>query len=268
LTSAGDQAELIILGSGGSPGVPMPACDCAVCRSGAPKNQRTRCSALISYRGRNLLIDTSTDLRQQVLREKIGRIDAVLYTHTHADHVHGIDDLRPFNHRQQQLIPLYGSAPAMGHLHRVFPYIFDPDGKPGYRPRLETRVLNGPTGIIDLPVTPIPLRHGEDEATGYRVGPVAYLTDCSEIPAASRELLQDLDLLVLDGLRLRPHPTHFHIASAVSAAREIGARRTLLTHLNHEIDHPRHERELPPGFGFAYDGQRLCFSPAGNGEAP
>ncbi|WP_281249663.1 GPMC system MBL fold metallohydrolase [Geothermobacter hydrogeniphilus] len=262
------EVEIIILGSGGSPGVPMPACDCAVCRSEVPENRRTRCSILLSYHGRNLLIDTATDLRQQVLREKINHIDAVLYTHTHADHVHGIDDLRPFNHRQQQLIPLYGSASAMEHLRRVFPYIFDPAIKLGYRPRLETRILEKPEDILGLPVIPIPLRHGDDEATGYRVGPFAYLTDCSEIPAASRGLLRGLDLLILDGLRLRPHPTHFHVAAAVAEARRIGARRTLLTHLNHEIDHHRHESELPPGVGFAYDGQRLTFSLADQEHAP
>lgn len=235
----------------------MPACDCEVCRSGVPENSRTRCSALLSYRGQNLLIDTATDLRQQVLRENIERIDAVLYTHTHADHVHGIDDLRPFNHRQQQSIPLYGSKTSIDHLRRVFPYIFDPHVKPGYRPRLETLVIERPCDILGLTVVPVPLQHGDGEATGYRIGPFAYLTDCSAIPENSLDLLQGLDLLVLDGLRLRPHPTHFHIASAVAVARRIGARRTLLTHLNHEIDHLRHGDELPSGFGFAYDGQRL-----------
>jgi len=265
VATAHDQVELIILGSGGSPGVPMPACGCDICRSELAENQRTRCSALLSYRGRNLLIDTATDLRQQVLRERIERIDAVLYTHTHADHVHGIDDLRPFNHRQQQVIPLYGSHDSIAHLRRVFPYIFDQQIKPGYRPRLETRVLDGPDEILGLPVVPIPLKHGAGDATGYRIGPFAYLTDCSAIPESSLALLQNLELLVLDGLRLRPHPTHFHVASAVQAARSIGARNTLLTHLNHEIDHQRHSRELPPGFAFAYDGQRLTFSFANRG---
>jgi phosphoribosyl 1,2-cyclic phosphate phosphodiesterase len=255
-----EQVEVIILGSGGSPGVPMPACSCAVCCSPHREDQRTRCSVLLSYRGKNLLIDAATDLRQQVLREKITRIDAVLFTHTHADHVHGIDDLRPFNRHHDDPIPVYAAADCISHLHQVFPYIFNGEVREGYRPRLETRTLHGPETILDLPVVPIPLEHGDGMATGYRIGPFAYLTDCSGIPEESRLLLEGVELLILDGLRLRPHPTHFHLAKAVEAGRELGARQTFLTHLNHEIDHFRHGRELPEGFAFAFDGQRFTFS--------
>ncbi|TYO98102.1 phosphoribosyl 1,2-cyclic phosphate phosphodiesterase [Geothermobacter ehrlichii] len=249
--------EAIVLGSGGSPGVPMPGCDCGVCRSTDPRNNRTRCSLLIRYRGRNLLIDTTTDLRQQVLREGIDRIDAVLYTHGHADHVHGIDDLRPFNRWRQEPIPVYASETTIRHLHRVFPYIFADPAPEGYRPRLSSHILTGPTDILGLRIVPVPLIHGAGEATGYRIGPLAYLTDCSAIPESSWPLLEGIEVLILDGLRLRPHPTHFHLAKAVEAGRRIGAGKTYLTHLNHEIDHPRHQPELPAGFFLAHDGLRI-----------
>lgn len=253
--------EVIILGSGGSPGVPMPGCDCAVCRSDDPLNRRTRCSLLVRAPNGNILVDTSTDLRQQALREKIERVDAVLFTHGHADHVHGIDDLRPFNHRQGQAIPVYGAEETVSHLHRVFPYIFTDPLPEGYRPQLTSHVITGPTDICGIEVLPVPLIHGGGTATGYRFGPIAYLTDCSAIPEASLALLDNLDLLIIDGLRLRPHPTHFHVAKAVEMARRIGAETTWLTHLNHEIDQRRHQEELPEGFVFAFDGLRWRTEP-------
>lgn len=246
-----------ILGSGGSPGVPMPACDCAVCRSTAPEDQRTRCSALLSWQGREILIDPSTDLRQQALREKLMRIDAVLLTHTHADHLHGIDDLRPFNRHSEGPIPIYADPADIAHLHRVFPYIFDGRLEAGYRPQLVTRPIDGPFELFGLPLVPVPLMHGSGRSLGFRIGPFAYLTDCSAIPETSWPLLAGVELLVIDALRLRPHITHFNIAQAIEAARAIGARRTLLTHLNHEIDHHRHSAGLPTGFEFAVDGQQL-----------
>jgi len=251
------ELTVTILGSGGSPGVPMPACDCSVCRSSAPEDQRTRCSALLSWRGRNILIDPSTDLRQQALREKLQRIDAVLLTHTHADHLHGIDDLRPFNRHVEGPIPIYATPEDIAHLHRVFPYIFDGRLDEGYRPQLTTLPIEGPLTLYGLPIMPVPLEHGSGRSIGFRIGPFAYLTDCSAIPEASRPLLAGVELLVIDALRLRPHITHFNIPQAIEAARAIGARRTLLTHLNHEIDHHRHSAGLPDGFEFAVDGQQL-----------
>lgn len=246
-----------ILGSGGSTGVPMPACQCQVCSSSLAENQRTRCSALFSYRGCNVLIDAATDLRQQVLREKISRIDALLLTHTHADHVHGIDDLRPFNRPGEDPIPVYGSAATVTHLQRVFPYIFTEDPGDGYRPRLVARAIEAPFQIGELPLTPVPLLHGHSESLGFRCGNFAYLTDCSAIPDSSMELLHGVELLVLDGLRFRPHATHFNIDQAIETARRIGASQTYLTHLTHDVDHRRHQADLPAGFGFAFDGQRL-----------
>jgi phosphoribosyl 1,2-cyclic phosphate phosphodiesterase len=251
------ELSVTILGSGTSTGVPVPGCTCPVCTSADPRNRRTRCSALLCWRGRNVLIDTATDLRQQVLREGIGRIDAVLYTHTHADHVHGIDDLRPFNLASGEAIPVYGSAGTLAVIRRNFGYIFDDELEPGYRPQLELRRAEAPFELFGLTVEPLTLQHGRGTSLGYRIGPFAYLADCSAIPEASARRLQDLELLVIDGLRFRPHETHFNIPQALATAARLGARRTVLTHLSHEVDHGRHEPLLPAEAGLAYDGQRL-----------
>ncbi len=246
-----------LLGTGTSTGVPVVGCRCPVCLSGLPQNQRTRCSALLSCRGKNILIDTSTDLRQQALREKIDHVDAVLYTHTHADHLFGIDDLRPLNPPGGEAIPLYGSIESLTQIRRAFAYIFSSEPEPGYRPRLTTREVAGPFALFSLPVVPIPLLHGRSRCYGYRIGPFAYLTDCSAIPPPSEALLQDLEVLVIDALRFRPHATHFNIPQAMDAARRLGARRTLLTHLGHDVDYAAHAPDLPDGVELACDGQRL-----------
>ncbi|TLM65974.1 MAG: MBL fold metallo-hydrolase [Deltaproteobacteria bacterium] len=246
---------LTILGSGTSTGVPVLGCRCAVCRSGDAENRRTRCSALLQWSGRNVLIDTATDFRQQALREGIERVDAVLFSHTHADHVHGIDDLRTFTLRGHA-IPVYGSAAAMATIRQVFAYIFTDDAEPGFRPRLQLHEVAAPFSLFGQNVTPIPLIHGAGESYGYRVGALAYLTDCSAIPESSLALLGGLEVLVIDALRFSAHASHFNVAGAVAAARRIGARRTLLTHLSHEVDHHRHAADLPGGMEFAFDG--LC----------
>lgn len=250
---------VVLLGSGTSSGVPVVGCDCAVCRSDDPRNVRSRCSALLIHAGRHLLIDTATDLRQQALREGITHIDAVLFTHTHADHVHGIDDLRPYCLRHGGPIPIYGSHASLQAIQRNFSYIFDPELEPGYRPQLKLTAIDAAFELFGLHIVPIPLRHGSGEAFGYRIGDFAYLTDCSEIPEGSFALLGGLKTLVLDALRFRPHKTHFNIAQALAAAARIGARRTLLTHLSHEVDHTRHSVDLPAGVEFACDGQRFPF---------
>jgi len=259
--------DVTLLGTGTSTGVPVPGCSCEVCRSPLTENRRTRCSLLLRCGGRSVLIDTATDLRQQALREGLERVDAVLYTHTHADHIHGIDDLRPFNKRGEGPIPLFGSAEAVAAMRENFRYIFAPPQEHLYRPRLTAWTIGGPFSLFDLPVTPVPLRHGDGVATGYRIGPLAYLTDCSAIEPASLALLDGLELLILDALRFRPHSAHLHMAAAIALAESIGARQTLLTHLSHEVDHQRHSAGLPDGIRFAYDGltQRLAL-PATGGE--
>ena len=249
--------NITILGSGTSTGIPVVGCDCAVCRSSDPRNQRTRCSALINYGEHNILIDTATDLRQQALREGISHIDAVLYTHSHADHMHGIDDLRGFNIRHQGPIPLYGSPRTLERVRDNFNYIFEDVEKPGYVPRLSLHPVEETFQLFELEIVPIPLLHGGMQAFGYRCGPFAYLTDCNGIPKESLPLLEDLQLLVLDGLRFKPHNTHFNIPQAIEMAQKIAARQTLLTHLSHEVDHPRHDPQLPAGINFAYDGQHF-----------
>jgi len=247
-----------ILGSGTSSGVPMLGCGCDVCTSRDIKNVRTRCSALLSWGGKNILVDTSTDFRSQGLRENLHRIDAVLYTHTHADHLHGIDDLRAFNRPGEGPIPVYGSKRTVGAIKRNFSYIFSDDE--GYRPRLETYEIDGPFDLFGVRVEPIPLMHGQGRSLGFRVGDFAYLTDCSAIPDESLPLLEGLDTLVIDGLRFRPHETHFSISQAIGAASQMGALRTYLTHLSHDVDYEKCSNMLPEGVSLAYDGLKIALT--------
>ena len=252
--------KITVLGSGTSTGIPVIGCRCAVCRSDHPHNQRTRCSALLSYGKYNILIDTSTDLRQQALREDIRRVDAVFYTHSHADHLHGIDDLRGFNLHSKQPIPLYGSEQTLTTIRNSFSYIFDKSEPASYIPRLELHPINKATKLFGLEMIPIPMLHGHMKTFGYRCGPFAYLTDCNVIPPSSLELLHDLELLILDGLRFTPHNTHFNIPQAIEMAQKIGAKQTLLTHLSHEVDHPVHNSQLPDGINLAYDSQTFTLA--------
>lgn len=247
---------LTILGSGTSTGVPVLGCHCGVCRSTQHENKRTRCSALLSWHGYNVLIDTATDFRQQALRQGLERIDAVLFSHTHADHVHGIDDLRTFT-VSGAAIPVYGAEEAVGTLQRVFSYIFSDDAEPGFRPRLTLQTVNGPFPLFGQTIIPVPLQHGSGMSLGYRVGNLAYLTDCSAVPQDSLPLLSGLEVLIIDALRFTAHASHFNVDEAICVARRIGARRTLLTHLSHDVDHHRHAAILPVGVEFAYDGQVL-----------
>jgi len=256
--------DVTLLGTGTSTGVPVPGCACDVCRSPLPENRRTRCSLLLRSGDSTILIDTATDLRQQALREGIERIDAVLYTHTHADHIHGIDDLRPFNHRGEGPIPVFASGDAVAAMQENFRYLFAPPQPHVYRPRLAVWTIGGPFSLCGLPIVPIPLQHGDGQATGYRIGPLAYLTDCSGIEPASLALLDGLELLILDALRFRPHHAHLHVAAAVALAGKIGARQTLLTHLSHEVDYARHNAGLPEGIRFACDGQKQRLQLSGN----
>ncbi len=252
--------KITILGSGTSTGIPVIGCRCATCLSDHPRNQRTRCSALLSYGKYNILIDTSTDLRQQALREDIRHIDAVFYTHSHADHLHGIDDLRGFNLHSRKPIPLYGSEQTLATIRTSFSYIFDKSEPASYIPRLELHPITEATELFGLKIIPIAMQHGRMQTFGYRCGPFAYLTDCNVIPPSSLELLDDLEVLILDGLRFTPHSTHFNIPQAIEMAQKIGAKQTLLTHLSHEVDHPVHDQQLPDGVNLAYDGQQFNFS--------
>ena len=250
--------KLTVLGSGTSTGVPVLGCRCPVCCSTDPHNRRTRCSVLLEWSGHKVLIDTATDFRQQALREGIETVDGVLYTHAHADHVHGIDDLRTFTLMSGKAIPVYASRDVLGRIQGLFHYSFNESDAPGYRPRLQTHEVNGPFDLFGTTITPVPLVHGPGESLGYRIGNLAYLVDCSAIPDASWELLAGLEVLIIDALRFRSHESHFCISEAIDVARRLQVPRTLLTHLTHDIDHSRHAPGLPEGVEFAYDGLNLA----------
>jgi len=260
----GPSLKLTVLGSGTSTGVPVLGCHCAVCSSSDPRNSRTRCSVLLEWSGRKVLIDTATDFRQQALREGIEQIDSVLFTHAHADHVHGIDDLRTFTLRTGNAIPAYADRGVLDRLKGLFSYIFSESDAPGYRPRLQVNEVVGPFDLFGQTVVPIPLLHGPGESLGYRVGNLAYIVDCSALPESSWRLLQGVEVLVIDALRFREHESHFSISEAIEVAKKLRVPRTLLTHLTHDIDYPRHAAGLPDGVEFAYDGQTLTLPLPGN----
>jgi phosphoribosyl 1,2-cyclic phosphate phosphodiesterase len=252
--------QVSFLGTGTSHGVPMIACDCAVCQSADARDKRLRVSIYVTCDdGTCVLVDTGPDLRQQALTHGIRRVDAVLYTHAHADHILGLDELRRFNHLTRRAVPLYGDAFTLSQLRRVFAYAFDLDGpKGGGVPDLQLWTLNG--GALCLgrqEIVPVPVRHGHRMILGFRFGAFAYLTDCNEVPESSLPLLQNLDVLVLDALRHRPHPTHFSVAEALVVARRIGAKQTYLTHVCHDLGHAETCASLPDGVTLAHDGLTL-----------
>jgi len=245
--------KITILGSGTSTGIPMVGCHCQVCESTDQHDKRTRASILVECGGQRILVDTSTDLRSQMLREAVPQIDAVLLTHTHADHIHGIDDLRGFHFIHRRVIPCYGSPETMARVTASFAYIFEGLSSEGYSPLMTPFTLEAPIKLFGCTVQPVPIYHGSLKATGYRFDNAAYLTDCSEITEASLKLLQGLDLLIIDALRYSPHPNHFNIEGALQVVRQLRPHRTLLTHLTHEVHHSDGAR-LPEGVEFAYDG--------------
>ncbi len=252
--------RVTILGSGTSSGVPMIGCSCPVCTSPSPKNRRMRTSAAVEVRGRVLLLDTSTDLREQALRFQLPRVDAVLYTHAHADHIHGVDELRTFNVRHLHEIPCYGNPDTVSRLQNYLQYIFDSEYPESFRPFLSLHAVEGPFSVSGVEVIPVPLFHGQMPVLGYRIGGFAYLTDVNRIPGSSWELLEDLELLVLDALRPRPHATHFGLSQAVEAAARIAAGRTVFTHVSHLLEHEETNKGLGKGMELAYDGMTFDLS--------
>jgi phosphoribosyl 1,2-cyclic phosphate phosphodiesterase len=254
--------ELVMLGTGTSVGVPVIGCACAVCQGDEPRNRRTRCGVVLGLAQGNLLIDTPPELRLQLTREQIGIVHAVAYTHEHADHVFGLDDLRLMQFYLGGPVPLYCEPQVEARIRKSFDYAFRSVAglHTGATPQLEFRGLQRgvPLEILGNRITPIPLGHGRHfTVLGFRVGNVAYCTDVKEIPAASAELLGDLDVLILGCLRRTPHPTHMSLDEAVEAATRLGAKRTLLTHLSHDLDYAEVTAELPPGIELGYDGLRL-----------
>lgn len=247
-----------VLGSGTSSGVPTIGCDCAVCLSDDPRDTRLRPSILIHHEGRNIVIDTTPDFRAQMLAAKISRLDAIVYTHAHADHILGLDDVRPFNYRQGR-IPIFSTQNTFDTIRRVFAYAFDEKrGEKSHVPQLDVQIIDAvPFDVLGLRFEPIPLLHGNETIYGYRFGNAAYLTDHSEIPAESRTLLQGLDVLFLDALRHKPHPTHTTLEDAVKLARELKARRTYFTHMSHDLGQRSTEESLPQEIRLAYDGLEI-----------
>jgi phosphoribosyl 1,2-cyclic phosphate phosphodiesterase len=251
--------RLRFLGTGTSFGIPQVGCACAVCHSTDPRDVRTRSAVVVESGERRLLIDTPPELRVQLIREDITHLDAALYTHEHADHITGIDDLRAFSERTHSPLPVYGSAETLGRLATAFAYIFD-DAIVPVRGTSKPRLLAQPveagiaTTIAGFEVLPLEVWHGPMRVFGYRFGPLAYITDAKEIPAPTRDALRGVEVLVLNALWWRPHPTHLSIGDAIDLAQDIGARRTLLTHLTHETGHAGLAAALPAGIEPAYDG--------------
>lgn len=251
------------LGTGTSVGVPMVGCDCAVCTSTDPRNHRYRCSVLIRTDHGNILIDTPPELRLQLLRAKVHVLHAVLFTHAHADHMYGLDDLRPIPRYLGGPVPLYCTLEVERHLRQAFSYAFAPsaEGLPmGYLPKLVFRsITDAPFTVLEERVTPIPLEHAHFNVFGFRIGDVAYCTDVSKIPRDSMKRLEGLDVLILDALRLKPHPAHFCLDEALDVIAQLQPARAYLTHMSHDIEHEATNRSLPPNVELAYDGLSFPF---------
>ena len=256
--------KITVLGSGTSQGVPAIGCECAVCRSRDPRDRRTRPSILIEIAPprvdgvRSILVDTSTDLRAQALANDVRRIDAILFTHGHADHVLGLDETRRYNEMQETPIGCYGDAGTVNGLRRMFSYIFAPPAQwGGGIPQLRLFSIGGVFTMGGVEIVPIPLIHGELPVLGFRVGPFAYLTDCNRIPEASWPLLMDdggVRVLLIDALRESPHPTHFNVSQALDVVSRIRPERAYFTHICHELPHEATSRRLPASVHLAYDG--------------
>jgi phosphoribosyl 1,2-cyclic phosphate phosphodiesterase len=253
--------KITVLGSGTSVGVPTIGCHCSVCTSADPRDNRLRPSILISYDDHNVLIDTTPDFRTQALRAGIDHLDAVIFTHSHADHIMGLDDVRPFNFRQKGQIPIFASADTMASIHRCFQYIFDNVKRESNVPQLDARLIHGGAfELFGLEFLPVPILHGRQTIYGYRFGAAAYLTDHSDIPDSSMEQLQGLDVLFLDALRYKPHPTHSTVDRSVKTVEKLAPRRAFFTHICHDLGHERAESLLPPHIRLAYDGLEIHVS--------
>lgn len=256
--------KMIFLGTGTSVGVPMIGCPCPVCASENPKNHRTRCAVVFGLPQGNLLIDTPPDLRAQLLREQIGIIHAVAYTHEHADHLYGLDDLRLMQFYLGGPIPLYCEGPVEARIRRSYDYAFHAPANihAGGVPKLQLHHIHcEPFNLLGTQIVPIRLQHGPRlEILGFRIGNIAYCTDTSAIPAASIERLQNLDVLILDCLRHQPHITHLCLEEALALAAHLKAKRTLLTHLSHDLEHEATSALLPPGVELAFDGMQIPLS--------
>src|SRR3954449_2606204 len=257
--------RVTVLGSGTSHGVPAIGCDCAVCRSPDPKDQRTRPSILIELDGsppssssaqvRSILVDTSPDLRAQALAKDVRRVDAILFTHSHAAHIFGLDDVRRYNQMQQGAIPCFADGDTIDNLKRMFGYVFNPaTQKGGGIPQLTIFRVAGAFSLGGVEIVPVPLLHGRLPVLGFRIGTFAYLTDCNRIPDESWPLLDGVRTVIIDALRHRPHSTHFSVGEAIEVVGRLGAERAYFTHICHDLGHAATNAQLPSGVQLAYDG--------------
>jgi phosphoribosyl 1,2-cyclic phosphate phosphodiesterase len=253
------EIELLFLGTGTSAGIPMIGCHCEVCSSSDSKDRRTRPSVVISAGGHRVLVDTTPELRLQCVVNGVDSIDAVVFTHAHADHIMGLDDVRRFNAIKGGPLDIWADAKTHAALTQCFGYAFrepDPEQKV-FRPHLKRRMIEGEFSIEQMRWTPLPLLHGNMPILGFRVGNMAYCTDVSEIPESTFALLEGLEVLVLDALQWRKHSTHFSVEQAIEAARRIDAKQTLFTHIAHALGHEATNGKLPDGMRLAYDGERV-----------
>ncbi|MDX2151493.1 MAG: MBL fold metallo-hydrolase [Bryobacteraceae bacterium] len=259
-TGAPASIHITVLGSGTSVGVPTIGCHCAVCSSTDPRDQRLRPSIAVRWNGHTVLVDTTPDFRTQALRARLERLDAILFTHSHADHIMGLDDIRPFNFRQSGPIPIYGSEATLAAIRRTFAYIFEDRVHDSHVPklRLETIEPTQPVTIHGLDFLPVPVHHGTGSVLGFRFASAAYLTDHSDIPEESLALLENLDVLFLDALRYKPHPTHSTVQKSLQYVERLKPRRTFFTHICHDLGHQRAESLLPPHVRLAYDGLEIA----------
>jgi phosphoribosyl 1,2-cyclic phosphate phosphodiesterase len=250
---------LKFLGTGTSTGVPILACQCSVCTSSDPRDKRLRPSILLEFDGRAVVIDTTPDFRAQALREGLVRLDAVVFTHGHADHIMGLDDTRVFYFRQQLPIPIYAEARCMATIRATFAYVFDGNYPFGGVVKLDPHLIEGPFELWGLKITPVPVLHGYLPILGFRFRDTAYITDVSEIPEVSLPLLEGLDVLIIDALRIKPHPAHLSLSQALAMVERLKPRRAFFTHIAHELGHAATNATLPPHAQLAYDGLKLEF---------
>ena len=258
------KARVIVLGSGTSHGVPMIGCTCAVCRSTDSRDRRSRPSIYVDVEGGPaILVDTSTDLRQQALTHGLHRVDAILFTHSHADHIMGLDDVRRFNVMQSAAIPAYADERTAADLRRSFSYVFNPPNeKGGGIPQVSLTIVDGPFDVGGVRIQPVPIFHGSRPILGFRFGNFAYLTDCNRIAEEAWPLLDGVEVLILDALRHRPHPTHFTVGEALQVVQRVQPRHTYLTHVCHDLAHAETNASLPGGVELAYDGLALTIEAA------
>ena len=238
-------------------GVPTLGCHCAVCESQDPLDKRMRPSVLLGYGRRNVVIDTTPDFRLQAMRSRMDRLDAVIYTHGHADHILGLDDIRPYNLKQKSAIPVYAAADTLATLRRQFSYIFDDSPTDSLAPAVELHTIDGPFELFGVKIVPVAALHGQQPVLGFQFGKAAYLTDFIRVPESSKELLRGLDDLILDALRYVPHPMHSNVEQSLALVAELRPRRAWFTHICHDLGHAETNARLPDNVRLAYDGLQL-----------